>query len=149
MFCFYKKWAIPGIFFLYFRLFNTVDGKQMFDISLRMTGFEQQISGNESNRSTNQATTTLIVFLFLKLEFLSFSNLLMWIQFKPKHFCNCLNNLRLFTLSIKWLCSQNPFDLFSLFWIFWWNQNSKNLPIMVPNAMPFPASFPLLLLNVK
>ena len=28
---FLKKWAIPGLFFLYFRLFNTVDSKQMFN----------------------------------------------------------------------------------------------------------------------
>ena len=28
--CFYAKKAIPGLFFLYFRLFNTVDRKQMF-----------------------------------------------------------------------------------------------------------------------
>ena len=29
--CFYAKKAIPGLFFLYFRLFNTVDSKQMFN----------------------------------------------------------------------------------------------------------------------
>ena len=27
------KWAIPGPFFLYFRLFNTVDSKQMFNVN--------------------------------------------------------------------------------------------------------------------
>ena len=31
--CILKNWAIPGLFFLYFRLFNTVDSKQMFDKS--------------------------------------------------------------------------------------------------------------------
>ena len=54
--CFFKL-AIPGLFLLYFRLFNTVDSKQMFDKSLPMTGFEQQISGVGGDRSTNWATT--------------------------------------------------------------------------------------------
>ena len=27
----FKIWAIPGLFFLYFCLFNTVDSKQMFN----------------------------------------------------------------------------------------------------------------------
>ena len=44
--------------FLYFRLFNTVDSKQMLDKSLPMTGFELQISGFGGNRSTNWAKTT-------------------------------------------------------------------------------------------
>ena len=39
--------AIPGIFCLYFRLFNAVDSKQMFNISLPMTGFKQQISESD------------------------------------------------------------------------------------------------------
>ena len=30
-FFFFKKWAIPGLFFIYFRLFNTVDNKQMLN----------------------------------------------------------------------------------------------------------------------
>ena len=50
-FGFYKKW--PGLFFLYFHLFNTVDNKQMFYKSLPMTGFELWISGVEGDRSTN------------------------------------------------------------------------------------------------
>ena len=29
-----KKWSIPGLFFFYFRLFNTVEGKQMFHIKV-------------------------------------------------------------------------------------------------------------------
>ena len=37
---FLKKWAIPCLFFLYFRLFNTVDSVQMFDNSLPMSGFD-------------------------------------------------------------------------------------------------------------
>ena len=37
--------------FLYFRLFNTVDGKQMFDKSLPMTGFEPRISDVGGDRS--------------------------------------------------------------------------------------------------
>ena len=52
-FFFKKKWAIPGLFFLYFRLFNTVDIKQMLDKSLLMTGIEPRISGVEGDRSTN------------------------------------------------------------------------------------------------
>ena len=31
--------------FVYFRLFNTVDSKQMFDKSFMMTGFKPRISG--------------------------------------------------------------------------------------------------------
>ena len=27
----FLNWAIPGLFFLYFRLFNTVDSKQLFN----------------------------------------------------------------------------------------------------------------------
>ena len=41
-------------FFLYFRLFNTVDWKQMFDKSLPMTGFELRISGVWGDRSTTE-----------------------------------------------------------------------------------------------
>ena len=45
--------------FLYFRLFNTLDSKQMFDKILPMTGFEPQISGVEGDHSTHWATTTV------------------------------------------------------------------------------------------
>ena len=60
--CFFK-WAIPGLFFLYFRLFNTqltVNNKQMFNKNkvLPMTGFELQTSGIGSDRSNNWTTTT-------------------------------------------------------------------------------------------
>ena len=55
---FFKKWAIPGLFFIYFHLFNTVDNKQMFNKILPMTGVEPRTSGIESDRSTNWATTT-------------------------------------------------------------------------------------------
>ena len=41
--------------FLYFRLFNTVDSKQMFNKSLPMPGFEPRISGVEGDRSTTKA----------------------------------------------------------------------------------------------
>ena len=54
---FFKKWAIPGLFFFIF-VFSiqlTVNVQYNF---LLMTGFEQQTSGNGSNRSTNWATTT-------------------------------------------------------------------------------------------
>ena len=53
LFTFIFKWVIPGLFFLYFRLFNTVDCKQMFDKSLPMTEFEPQVSGVGGDRSTN------------------------------------------------------------------------------------------------
>ena len=42
--------------FLYYCLFNTVDGK----LNLPMTGFELRISGIGSARSTNRATTTTL-----------------------------------------------------------------------------------------
>ena len=43
--------------FIYFRLFNTVDNKQMFNKILPMTGVELGTSGIKSDRSTNWATT--------------------------------------------------------------------------------------------
>ena len=52
------KWAIPGLFFIYFCLFNTVDNKQMFNKILPMTGVKPRISGIGIDRSTNWATTT-------------------------------------------------------------------------------------------
>ena len=61
------KRAIPGLFFLYFRLYNTVDSKQMFDKSLPMTGFEPRIFGVGGDRSTNWATTTAQSILNLEL----------------------------------------------------------------------------------
>ena len=45
------------LFFIYFRLFNTVDSKQMFIKSLRMTGFEPWISGVRGDRSTTEPLT--------------------------------------------------------------------------------------------
>ena len=39
--------------FIYFRLFNTVDNKQMFNKILPMTGVKPRTSGIESDRSTN------------------------------------------------------------------------------------------------
>ena len=39
--------------FIYFRLFNTVDNKQMFNKILPMTGVEPWASGIESDHSTN------------------------------------------------------------------------------------------------
>ena len=50
---FFLKWAIPGLFLFYFRLFNTVDNKQMLNKILPMTGVELRTSGIESDRSTN------------------------------------------------------------------------------------------------
>ena len=52
--------------FIYFRLFNTVDNKQMFNKILPMTGVEPRTSGIEIDRSTNWATTTSCVSLLSK-----------------------------------------------------------------------------------
>ena len=41
-------------FSLYFRLFNTVDSKQMFNKSLPMTGFEPRISGVSGDSYTTE-----------------------------------------------------------------------------------------------
>ena len=54
------KRAIPGLFFLYFRLYNTVDSKQMFDKSLPMTGFEPRFSGVGGDPYT---TTSAVLFI--------------------------------------------------------------------------------------
>ena len=53
---FFLKWAIPGLFTLFFRLFNTqLTVNKMFNKNhfLPMTGFEPRTSGIGSNRSTN------------------------------------------------------------------------------------------------
>ena len=55
--CYLKKWAISGLFFLYFRLFSSADSEWMNKI-LPMTGFERRSSGVGSDRSANWATTT-------------------------------------------------------------------------------------------
>ena len=50
-----KKWAITGLFFFIFRLFNIVDSQYInvqFNILL-ITGFEPWTSGVGSDRSTN------------------------------------------------------------------------------------------------
>ena len=54
-----------GLYFLYFRLINTVDSIQMLNINFPMTGFEPQTSGISSDRSTNWATTTALVHIFV------------------------------------------------------------------------------------
>ena len=53
MILFVKNGPFPA-FFLYFRLFNTVDSKQMFNKSLPMPGFKPRISGVGGNRSTTE-----------------------------------------------------------------------------------------------
>ena len=59
---YFIKWAIPWpLFFFIFRLFNTVDSKQMFGKSLPMPGFEPWISGVRGDRCTNWATTVTSV----------------------------------------------------------------------------------------
>ena len=57
---YFKKWAIPGLFFFILSFQYTVESKQMFFKYeyLSMTGFEPRTSGIRSNSSTNWATTT-------------------------------------------------------------------------------------------
>ena len=59
----FLKMGHPGLFSIYFRLFNTVDSKQINVRykSLPMTGFVWQTSGVQSNRCTNWATTTALM----------------------------------------------------------------------------------------
>ena len=57
-FCVFKSVGHSRPLFIYFRLFITVDNKQMFNKILPMTGVKPRTSGIESNRSTNWATTT-------------------------------------------------------------------------------------------
>ena len=53
-FFFLKKKSGPfPASFIYFRLFNTVDNKQMLNKILPMTGVEPRTSGISSDRSTN------------------------------------------------------------------------------------------------
>ena len=54
---FLKNWAIPGLFFLYFRLFNSYSKYVHYNI-LPMPGFELRITGIGSDRSANWPTTT-------------------------------------------------------------------------------------------
>ena len=62
--------------FLYFRLFNTNDSKQMFKKSLLMTGFEPRITGVGGDRFTNWATTTVPIW---------------WCLWQIIHWCNKLD----------------------------------------------------------
>ena len=48
-----KKVGHSRPLFIYFRLFNTVDNKQMFNKILPMTGVKPRISGIGIDRSTN------------------------------------------------------------------------------------------------
>ena len=52
-----KKVGHSRPLFIYFRLFSTVDNKQMFNKILLMTAVELRTSGIESDHSTNWATT--------------------------------------------------------------------------------------------
>ena len=51
--CFFKMGHSRSLF-LYCRLFNTVDSKQMLDKRWPMPGFEKRISGVEGDRSTTE-----------------------------------------------------------------------------------------------
>ena len=52
---YFLKWAIPGIYFFYFGLFNKVD----IELNLSKTGFEPRITGVRSNHSTNWAANNM------------------------------------------------------------------------------------------
>ena len=56
-------WAIPGLFFLYFRLLNELTLKKC-----PMTGFELRTSDIGSDHPTNCATTTALWWLFHQLH---------------------------------------------------------------------------------
>ena len=56
--CFFKKMGYSRPLFLYFRLFNTGDGKQFSLWIVPKNGWELRTSGVGSNCSTNWATTT-------------------------------------------------------------------------------------------
>ena len=61
---FFKKGHSRPLF-LYFRLFNTVDSKQLFDKSLPTTGFDPRTSSVGCDRFTNWGTTTARVLSFV------------------------------------------------------------------------------------
>ena len=50
MFCIFKKWAIRVLFFLNFRLFNTVDTKQMYNIQVFISSINQSESTFQARR---------------------------------------------------------------------------------------------------
>ena len=64
---FFKKVGHSRPLFIYFRLFNTVDNKQMLNKILPMTGVKPRASGIKSDRSTNWATTTSRQFVLCQL----------------------------------------------------------------------------------
>ena len=70
-FHFSKKSAIPGLSFLYFRLFNTVDINKCMINVLPMTAFEPRISGVGGDCSTNWATPLPPFLLFDSIYFYS------------------------------------------------------------------------------
>ena len=54
---FFIKGAVPGLSFLFLRLFQAVNNKYVHFKSWPMAGYETWTSGNGRNRSTNNATT--------------------------------------------------------------------------------------------
>ena len=84
---FFNKWAIPGLFFVYFRLFNTVASTQMFHIKVcRWLDSNRGPLVSEATALPTEPQPNLIIFL----PFLFFSSKWMkrlngWIFFK-KHF---------------------------------------------------------------
>ena len=64
---FFKKVGHSRPLFIYFRLFNTVDNKQMLNKILPMTVVEPRTSGIESDCSTSWATTTSQRFLIIQI----------------------------------------------------------------------------------
>ena len=62
---FFKKWAIPGLFFFIFCLFYQQLRVNKCSIKVAETGFEFGSSGIGSNRSANCATATAIDLLVI------------------------------------------------------------------------------------
>ena len=55
---YFKKWAIPGLFFSLFLSFSTLNSKYVRYKTLPKTGFELRTLGIGKDPSTNRATTT-------------------------------------------------------------------------------------------
>ena len=66
---FFIKGAVPGLSFLFLRLFQAVNNKYVHFKSWPMAGYETWTSGNGRNRSANWATTTACGFTVVHLPY--------------------------------------------------------------------------------
>ena len=121
--------AIPGLFFLYFFLFNAVDSYHCSILILPMTEFEPWTSIVGSNHSTSRATSTAPIFLYfnspVSAEHVDTTKLLLQIllQFHPKFL------IFLLVIHTKWII-----------WL--------NLPVNSKLALPYKKSYFLVLNNI-